>query len=266
MDFHTHSNTSFDSKMSLKELIDTAKIKGIKNLCVTNHYEPKSKDLTGFHLTKEKLKKYTREIKQLQEENKGKINIFFGVEVGYDKNSEEETRKFLEDNDFDFVIGSNHFVKDWWISSKRMISENQDYDYDELMELFFESLKNLIKSKMVDVIGHIDIVRKTIPEYKYENHIKEWKEIVKLMREYAVGFEINTSLGRIKKDFNQSYPETRLKKLLIDEGITTITLGSDAHRAEHLGCMIPEAIDSLKELGIKKVCLFKKRKKEFIEI
>ena len=266
MDFHTHSNTSFDSVMSVKELIKNAKLKGIKNICITNHYEPKVKDMTGFHLTEKKLEDYKKELNELKKEITG-INIYFGVEVGYDKDSEKETREFLKNNKFDFVIGSNHFVEEYWVSSKRMMRENdKKYNYFELMNLFFESLKNLIKSDMFDVIRHIDIIRKTIPEYKYENHITEWKEIAKLMKKYDIGFEINTSLGRILGHIDHAYPEKRLRKLLIDEGIDIITIGSDAHKTEDIGNNILEAKASLKELGINKLCIFKQRKKEYVDI
>lgn len=254
MDFHIHTNTSRDSDMTVKEAYEKAVSKGVVNICITNHHEPYEIKTDNIHhcLIGEVLDRYVKEVKGLDDDTRGKL--FLGVELGYDEESEDALREFLELNDFDFVIGSVHFVQGINIADRKKREKLLETGADNVCKEYFRKLKKAIRTGMFDVIGHIDVFRKTLPEMNFERWKSEWEDVARLLLETGTGFELNTARGLA------TYPSDDLLKMLISKGITKVTVGSDAHHTDEVSEGITEAEEKLEKLGVNRVYLFEKRK------
>ncbi|MFH1063984.1 MAG: histidinol-phosphatase HisJ family protein [Candidatus Woesearchaeota archaeon] len=258
IDFHTHSNTSIDTDMTVMDIYETAAAKGIKNICITSHHEPieiRNGDLRQS-MTDEKLDKYVSEIEELKKD--GRVNIFVGTEIGYDEESEDAIRAFIKKKDFDYVLGSIHYVFGHIIASTKRKFPTDKYPAEQVLKEYFRLLKKAIGSGMFDAIGHIDIYRRMLPELDSPEAEPEWKEIAQALIKNDVGFEINTSQS--KKEPEGMFPRLSVLKVLIENGVKKITIGSDAHAPEEIGRNLDHVKVILKELGIKEVYLFERRK------
>lgn len=258
IDFHIHSNTSIDSDMTVKEIYERAAELGIKNICITNHHEPYEIKEGDFRqsLTKEKLDRYKKDVKEVQKDVK--VNVSLGIEFGYAEGADDEIRQFLKKNRFDFVLGSLHHINGWHIGNPKTREKLKDKDPQELYAEYFRCLKKAIKTRLFDVMSHIDLYKRVVPEPDFETVRKEWEKVAELLVQNNVGFEINTSYAKIVPD--GTYPSVQIIKLMLEKGVKLITIGSDAHKAEYIGSGIEKVEAMLKSIGVEKIYRFEKRK------
>lgn len=290
-DLHTHSDTSPDNVQTIREIYEAAVRKGLEYICITNHHEfvPQSVK-EGYVLDSEKIRRYKEDFKILP--RNGKISVFFGTEIGYCEDRERDIREFIKAHQFDFVIGSVHWVDDFHIpdSRTRFKLEDKPELQKEVIEKYFSKLKKAISSGLFDVIGHIDVYKKVIPEPPFEDlkckefskrkllHSKgtggrflfedQWKEVADLLVEYKVGFEINTSYKNYfgEKPVPSIYPSQEIIKLFLERGVKIITTGSDGHSPDRIGDQIDLVEEMLRRFGVKKICYFKNRKVNFVKL
>lgn len=256
IDFHIHSDTSRDNKNRIREIYKKAEEKGLGCICITNHHE--FNDTSGYELTlsEGQIQDCRKEISELH----GKTKVLFGVEMGYDESSEGSIRSFLHKNEFDFVIGSVHFVEGYLLSDTRNRGKFSPAALDE----YFRLLKKAIAFGEFDVIGHIDIFVKTMEHPDFEVLKPQWAEVADLLLKHTTGFEINTS--RDLQVAGGFYPHPKVIEFFIRKGVRTITYGSDSHSYDRIGHNYGKVTALLKSLGINRLCMFNRRKPSFVAI
>lgn len=268
-DLHTHSDTSPDNVQAIREIYEAAVKKRLEYVCITNHHEfvPQSVK-EGYVLDPEKIKRYKEDFKILPKN--GKLSVFFGTEIDYCEDREKDIRDFIKAHNFDFVISSVHWVDKFHLSDShtRFELEGRPELQREVIGKYFAKLKKAISSGLFDVIGHIDIYKKVIPEPPFGEVKREWAEIADLLVRHKVGFEINTSYKNYfgEKPVPSIYPSQEIIKLFLDRGIEIITTGSDGHVPERIGDQIDLVEEVLREFGVQKICYFQKRKVKFVRL
>ena len=115
-DNHNHSQFSFDGKKASVEASARAgKAAGLSGMCFTDHcdfFVPAMK-ARFEHCVPEQfdIRAQQTEIDRVRDII-GDFDIFKGVEIGLGVKSREKTRKLLEENEFDQVIASVHYLDD----------------------------------------------------------------------------------------------------------------------------------------------------------
>jgi histidinol-phosphatase (PHP family) len=243
--------------MSVKEIYEEAARKGLTHICITSHHQPEEVKHNDFRqsLTEESLKKLRKDIEEAKK--LGKTKIFCGVEMSYSPEDEEYIRQFLNNNKFDFVLGSIHYIDGIVISDPGNRGKIDTAMQEKMTKKYFETLKRMINTKMFDVVAHIDIYKRAFIENSFEKYEAEWESVADALLDNDVGFEINTS--RTREVAGETYPERNILELLLKKGVRKITTGSDAHRVEDVGRKLAEAETLLKSLRVKKVYFFEKR-------
>lgn len=104
-DFHMHSHVSFDGRDTGINMVKAAVKKGLKEICFTDHmdYDP----LNPANILHFGLADYNKEYDEL--EIPGLI-IRRGFEFGMLPGNREQFQKDIALRNWDFVIGSVHFV------------------------------------------------------------------------------------------------------------------------------------------------------------
>lgn len=244
--------------MLVKEAYDRAVELGIKNICITNHHETSETKNNNFHqsMTDDKLRRYKAEVQELKKDKR--TNISFGIEMGYTEENEDTIRDFLAKNNFDFVLGSLHYVNKFMIGNPKTRAEITPKDRADLCSTYFKLLKKAIKTRLFDVMSHIDLYKRVMPEPDFESVRGEWEDVATLLVKNNIGFEINTSYSKIVPD--GTYPGTSIIKIMIDKGVKLITIGSDAHKIDNIGRDIEKVEALLKNMGVNTIYRFEKRK------
>ncbi|NLJ96720.1 MAG: histidinol phosphate phosphatase, partial [Clostridiales bacterium] len=122
-----------------------------------------------------------------------------------------------------------------------------------------------------DVCGHLDYIVRYAPsskaqykEYPYSYYKDLLDEILKTLLSHGKGIEINTS--GYKYCLGHPHPKKEILKRYKELGGEIITIGSDAHKPEHLSYDFSKAKELLKSLGYKYYTTFKAGKPTMIKL
>lgn len=257
MDYHIHTDTSSDSRTTIRDVYEIARAKGIKYVCINSHHEPSELKNGDFRqsLTEETIQKTKKEISKLNKN--GAVKIMQSVEMSYIETEETYIKEFIDKHEFDMVMGTLHYVYNLPLGNPRLEGKI-DIPASDVYAEYFRLTKKMITSGLFDVIAHPDLPKRVIPEADIEENREEWEKIGALLAEHGVGFEVNTSYAR--KVEGGTYPDPKIIRIFLDKGAKIITIGSDAHRPEEIGREIDQAQEMLKALGVKEVYRFEKRK------
>ena len=137
---------------------------------------------------------------------------------------------------------------------------------EELGVRYYLSLLDSIDLEIFDVLAHIDLYRR-YGEVFYDESIHDlWKphmvELAKKMLSKRTGFEVNTS--PLRRGMQQPMPENRIIRALKEEGISTVTVGSDAHTPSDVGKDIKVALEMIREAGFDGPSSYRKRKSTIV--
>ena len=234
-DFHIHT-TFCDGKNPPEEMVISAIEKNMTNIGFSVHSYTFFDE--SYCIKKGETQNYLNELSALKEKYKDKIHIYAGVEQDYYSDSTTD--------DFDYVIGSVHYLKvngeycpiDF--SADKLSKAVKDHfggDFYLMTEHYFDTLSDIVSKTNADIIGHFDLITKfnetdNLFDAKNKRYIDAAKKYIDRLIPYGKPFEINT--GAISRGYRTTpYPDLDLISYIIEKGGRLI-LSSDSHRAETL--------------------------------
>lgn len=273
----SHVHIDFEKiESELENYIKKAEELNIEELTVTNHIVLPNVPSPDFVIRDKKvflkdmsflkcslvtpdIKRYVTAIKK-----KESSGVYVGAEIDYNKKHEDKIREFIAMHPFDLVLGSLHSLDGYHISRKQgMKSFTDKVPTIEIYKRYFTELRSLAKSKLFDVVSHLDIVRKHSEQIDFIEYESEATRLVQDLLENDVGIEVNTCGYAFIDD---SYPSLEFLLICKEKGLDKITIGSDAHIVEKLGENLEKAIEKLKFVGYKKIVKFKNRQPQYIDL
>ena len=192
---------------------------------------------------------YTSEIKSAQERFKDKLVVRKGVELDYQYVFEDNIRKWIKNKEFDFIIGSVHYVNHEPVNC----TIPKHADLEKTYKSYFNEVRHSIESCLFNVVGHLDILRKhnqkgthELKNCDYETGIKR---ILEEISEKKMYLEINTKLSSLREKNIDTLPSRETVKEFVKDGSRLISIGSDAHLPKELGCGVKETLSFLESLN-----------------
>lgn len=261
-DYHTHCDLSFDSKTPLTEMVRAAKAAGLDEICLTDHtdvYLPNAKERTVFD-----WEKYTREHDALQEKS---IVVKRGVELGEATRDFAYAEKLLSEMPpMDFIIGSQHqlsgayYFDDLYDRHPQSPTEARVFIAD-----YLTLLRKLAKWGKFSVLGHLTLPLRCFCEHdgievSFDGFESQVEEIFRALIQNGCGIECNTNRGHMP------LPDGKWLKMYRELGGEIITIGTDAHTPEYVGCRVREVQQLLKDCGFTYYCTFNKMQPIFQKI
>lgn len=276
----------------MEVMADRAVSLGLKKLCFTDHMDidyPKTADDYSFIFH---LEDYLKKLEELKAKYKDRLDLLIGVELGLQPEISDKLKAFTSSYPFDFIIGSSHVVDH--IDPYYSTFWNDISEEEGVMKYFQSIIDN---SKVCDdfhVYGHLDYIvrytptmteyRKIIssqnndiqndtslkspkpkcPEYSYDKYADIIDEVLRTLLSYGKGIEINTS--GLKYGLDHTHPRKEILKRYRDLGGEIITIGSDAHKPEHLAYRFGEAADLLKSLGFRYYAIYEQGKPNMMKL
>ena len=263
-DFHMHTNFSTDADFSPEEMMEGAIEKGLKVICITDHidkdYDEEEKEF--FFDTD----KYFEKLNGLKQKYRQKIDLRIGVETGLQPHLGEYYHKYVNKYPFDFVIGSVHLVRgiDPYYGE---LFRNQT-DREAYRQTFEDTILDIKNNDDFDVLGHLDYIVRYSKEkersYSYSEFSDQIDEILKLLISKGKGLELNTA--GLKYGLPFAHPHMDVLKKYREFGGEILTIGSDAHKPEHIAYDFYKVKDILQECGFKYYTEFKERRPIFIQV
>ncbi|MFC1669520.1 histidinol-phosphatase HisJ family protein [Spirochaetota bacterium] len=256
VNYHTHTYLCEHATGTIDEYIACAIDAGIKELGFSDHSPLPENFRKGYTMSAEKIEFYIDEIEKRKLKYKDKISIKLGIEIDFPL-IESFDKKYLDDNRFDYLIGSCHFIEGWSFDHPDYLEEFKKRDIDDIYSQYYEIMDSMAESGLFDIIAHFDLIKKYghMPKNDFSKKIEE---IAKKIAQSETAVEINTS--GLLKPVKEIYPSESIIKIMFKNNVP-VTLSTDSHSPEHVGFMLKETIEMLKKIGYRKISGFTKRKR-----
>ena len=167
------------------------------------------------------------------------VRIRFGLEICYFKGSEDLVVQLTKDKDFDFLLGSIHFVGNFAFDHTADLWKG--IDVDKTYQQYFEDSLSLAGSGIFDGIGHPDSIK--LFGHKPTFSLKEYYEkLAKELSNHYMYADQNSGIQRRCPDTAPLGMDPELIRTLKKYNVPIIT-SSDAHYPEDVGYKIKELND-----------------------
>lgn len=262
-DQHLHSRHSVDSKADPAANCQQALATGLTGLTFTEHYDPHPAewkrckwDYAAIHDT----------VASLRERFAPDLEIGLGIEVDYQPQMLDAIIDYLDRHDFDVVLLSIHWAADRQLHLRRKWkgagAAEMTAAYEATLLDASQRLRRYAEQgeRPFDVIGHLDLVA------RYQQQF--WQQVVPMdagavdealqqLIEAGVVPEANTS--GIRQGLGRTLPEPSVLGRYRELGGRFVSLGSDAHLAQHVGAGIAETAQALAAVGIEGEAVYRDR-------
>lgn len=256
VDLHNHTPLCNHAEGTIEEYINAAITKGTKVFGFSDHapmdFDPK------YRMCFEDMRHYEEDILEAKRAFKEKITILLGYEVDYLPGHMDDR---VLHADVDYLIGSVHFIDEWGFDNPEFIGRYESEDINEIWQKYFNAIENMAKSKLFDIVGHLDLIK--VFKFMPTKDIKEIAHKALLaIKDADMVLEINAAGYR--KPVGEAYPSKELLQEAYKLDIP-ITFSSDAHKPEQVGIFDKEVTSLAKEVGYTKCAYFINRKRAFLE-
>ena len=279
IDYHMHFEYGDYDENWVQGFFDAAEKRGLDEIGITEHSHtfPEFKNLyyddlildDSFvgefqkkWLKKNKFKHTLDDYFNFMEKLKKNHSVKIGIEVCNFQN-QSAVKKILDNYNFDYIIGSVHFLHGWAYDSSEIKSEWNNHDLHEIYEWYTQEIEKLAKSKIYDVLGHPFNIRlfKNIPDFDVTDYLKRAAQALKTA---DMAIDVNTGT-RYRYPIEEISPYPDFMKIAAKYALPII-ISSDAHKPEDCGNFCDEAIKYVKSFGYKKLIRFKNRQRELVNI
>ena len=262
-DYHVHSSCSPDGRLSMAEMARAAMAQGLDEICFTDHV-----DTIHWHdyapvwdFDWEKSQKQLCEAQALCGD---RLCIKRGAELGEAAMSFERADHLLDHAPtLDFVIGSVHMAgKAFDYMDLYFIPQRDEKYYHAVIDSYLADVAAIARWGRFQVLGHLTLPLRYINEnyhagLTFDKHMDQLAEIFRIIIPQGIGLECNTNRG------NEPLPGAEILKLYREMGGEIITLGTDAHSADYVGCAIRERQALLRDCGFRYFTTFTKGQAAF---
>lgn len=260
LDYHHHSESSVDSETPMSTICRVAVARGITEIAFTEHMDfiPEEANSDYFNYDR-----YMTALDAARREFSDDLIVLAGIEIDYCPDFEDEIAQWLRGKEFDFVIGSVHYIRNKGnISEPRSIDFFRNHTIDEVYDPYFELVQQSAETGMWDALGHLDLVKRYGVNHYGPFDVAPFSDridaILTTIIRNGIALEVNTSgLRQAPKDL---YPAPAILRRYRELGGARLTVGSDSHSDKHTGEGIAEAYATLMEIGFHTVEQFRERK------
>ncbi len=207
---------------------------------------------------KHTLQDYFDFLTELQKNHAVKI----GIEVCNFKN-QTATKKILDAWDFDYRIGSVHFLWGWGFDASKLLAEWNNHSLRDIYAEYAAEIERLCACGNFEIIGHPFNVRlfNFLPDF---DATEFYERAASAMKKFNLAVDVNTGT-KYRYPVKEISPCADFMKIAASYNLP-ITINSDAHQPEDCGRFCDEAIEYVRQFGYKKILQFNKRDRKFVEL
>ncbi|HTA35020.1 MAG TPA: histidinol-phosphatase [Solirubrobacteraceae bacterium] len=206
-------------------------------------------------------------------------DLRLGIEADFVPGAEDRTANLLEARDFDYVVGSVHFLREGAVDMDDYSVWDAGRSPEEVWRRYFETIAEMARSGLFDIAAHPDLVKywgpthptthpthpaQSTPRRTPEGDLRRYYEpAVEAIAEAGIAVEVSTA--GLRKPAGELYPSRAFLEMCVDAGVP-VALSSDAHRPQDVGADYERALALLDEAGVSELCVFEARARRLVPI
>lgn len=248
-DFHAHSTYSDGS--AFEPMLEAAVDAGLEGVGFADHCsltrdpewrEQRDRYARHFDLTYERRR---AALELLREQHD--IAIYDAVEVDYEPGLETDIEAFLRDAEFDYALGSVHYVGEHVAFAREDFSAPDAPEPSAFVADYYDAVVRLVESELFDVAAHVDLVEAhpQLVGLRSDEHVDRLVDALANSRTVP---EVNAkrAMRDGKPDF---HPNGDLFDALAERGVR-FTVGTDTHRPEEFAGRVESLRAFVDERGL----------------
>jgi len=262
-DSHLHTKYSFDADQGkggeVLSCCEAALRKGLQEISFTDHYEV---DFTNTGIFEGyNADAAQRDIFEAKERYNGRLKINYGIEIGQPLNDVGHAKAIVESLPFDYVIGSHHSTVKGLDFCFFKFDEMSPALFDYYFSDYLDTYRQMIELPFIMTASHLTYPVRYAKKGGLDIDLKKFyptfEAIFRRMIERGVSLEVNTS--GLRQGLGFTLPDYDILALYRQCGGKLLTVGSDAHTADHIGFGFEEVYGKLKEIGFTAVTTYENK-------
>lgn len=192
---------------------------------------------------------------------RSETDLKLGIEADFVPGREEQMRDLLDARDWDYVVGSVHFIGHGAVDFALYDVWTTASSADELWKRYFTMLGELASLGIYDILAHPDLIKywgrndplRPFPERDPRHY---FELAIEQIAESGIAVELSTA--GLRKPIGELYPDRAFLEMVVDAG-NPIALSSDAHTPDVLGHGYDQALELLDDVGVTEIATFSGR-------
>jgi histidinol-phosphatase (PHP family) len=185
-------------------------------------------------------------------------DLKLGIEADFILGAEDRTANLLDGRDFDYVVGSVHFLAGKALDTDEYTVWDGSAGPEQIWTRYFQTVAQAARSGLFDVLAHPDLVKvwgrdRPLPAGDLRRY---YEPAVEAIAESNIAVEVSTA--GLRKRAAEIYPAPAFLQMCLDAG-AHFALSSDAHLPQEVGADYQVALELLDDLGVGELCVFDRR-------
>jgi len=249
-DLHTHTALCRHASGTPDEYLAAARKAGLAYWGVSDHFPAPAGYDAAFRMAPDDLPRYFDILDSLREAADGSsLTVLAATEFDYVPGRMDEVFAMIDPlrPKFDYLIGSVHYVGEFAFDDPDKLDEWPRFGVDAVWDGYLTDLKAFVELGGFNVMAHSDLPKKFgFRPSDRENVLRRMTEIYECAAAKGIRLELNTAGLRVAAD--EIYPAPDLLRAAFRAGMK-ITLGSDAHKPEHVAYAFDRAAALARTIG-----------------
>jgi len=212
----------------------------------------------AWRMHRSELDGYITEINQAKEAFSGRLSIRIGLEADFHPGTESYVQDMIAACDWDYVIGSVHYIGDWGFDNPDTIQIWDTWHIEDAYVAYFDLVAASAATGMFDIIGHPDLIKKFGHRAPTDSKAVGQAEESMLQAVLKSGVALEISSAGLRKPVGEIYPHARIIARAAELGIP-FAFGSDAHSPAEVGHGMNQCLSKLASVGITEIAAFESR-------
>ena len=260
-DYHVHTPLCKHADGEVPEYLAAARAKGVEEVCFTDHGPTPDGYDSRHRMSLDQFPQYRRLVEAGRDH--GNIRVLFGIEADYYEGCETFLSAWLPEQNFDLVIGSIHYIREWGFDNPEWRAVWDAVDVADTWREYFGLMSRLADSGLCDVAGHFDLPKKF--EYRPDKDELSAMAASALDSIARAGMAIEINTSGLRKPVGEIYPSRMILELARERNVP-ICFGSDAHTPGDVGHAFPQALALARSAGYTQCVRYEQRVQRFVPL
>lgn len=258
-DYHTHTPLCRHAAGEPEEFVDAALAAGLTEYGVSDHAPARPEPFDDWRMAEAELPEYLEWIGRARRHAAGRIPVRSGLECDWLPGCEPWIEDLAGRHDWDYLIGSVHYLGDWDFDNPKWIGRWGGEDLEAVWERYWRAYAAMADSGLFDILAHPDLIKKFSrgPAGDLDRYYEPAIEAVA-----ASGGAIEINTAGLHKPCAEAYPAPRFLELARQAGVPLV-ISSDAHAPVEVARDFAQAVALAKAAGYSETLLFEKRMRRF---
>ena len=254
-DYHTHTPLCHHATGTPQGYIDAALTVNLIEYGVSCHAPVEKEPLDDWRMLAADLPLYLDWVDTARDYAQERIPVRLGLECDWLPGCEHWITELSEKADWDYLIGSIHYLGGWNFDSPHMLQAWDKVEVEEAWSRYWNEYSAMAQSGLFDFLGHPDLIKKF--SHRPDGDLRRFYEpAIESIAKAGCAIELNTAGWH--KPCKEQYPASDFLSLACSAGIPLL-LSSDAHAPGEVARDFDRATALALETGYQETLLFDKR-------